>query len=102
MGAMAQSAGSVRSRGLTVRGRIVGVVVAVAAIGILVSGFAAYAVERQRVLDAVEDPVEHRTAAHRQQALGEVVGERAQAGRVPAREDDRLHARTAGRGSDCA
>lgn len=44
-----------RPRALTVRGRIVGVVVAVAAIGIFVSGLAAYAVERQRVLDAVED-----------------------------------------------
>ncbi|MEI5584914.1 MULTISPECIES: sensor histidine kinase [unclassified Agromyces] len=44
-----------RPRTLTVRGRIVGVVVAVAAVGIFVSGFAAYAVERQRVLAAVED-----------------------------------------------
>jgi signal transduction histidine kinase len=52
---MADTQTSVRPRSLTVRGRIVGVVVAVAAIGILVSGVAAFAVERQRVLDAVED-----------------------------------------------
>ncbi|MCK8608679.1 cell wall metabolism sensor histidine kinase WalK [Agromyces sp. C10] len=50
-----RSEDAARPRTLTVRGRIVGVVVAVAAVGIFVSGFAAYAVERQRVLDAVED-----------------------------------------------
>ncbi len=52
---MAERATSARPRPLTVRGRIVGVVVAVAAVGILVSGFAAYAVERERVLAAVEE-----------------------------------------------
>lgn len=52
---MADSATSARPRALTVRGRIVGVVVAVSAVGILVSGFAAYAVERERVIAAVED-----------------------------------------------
>jgi signal transduction histidine kinase len=55
MAAMARIANAPRPRALTVRGRIVGVVVAVAAVGIFVSGFAAYAVERQRVLDAVEE-----------------------------------------------
>jgi signal transduction histidine kinase len=52
---MADAQTSVRPRTLTVRGRIVGVVVVVAAIGIAVSGIAAFAAERQRVLDAVED-----------------------------------------------
>ena len=37
--------------------------------------------------DAVEHPVEHRPAADRQQMLGYVVGQRAQASRVAGGED---------------
>ena len=41
--------------------------------------------------DPLEDPVDHRLAAHGQEALREVVGERLEPRRVAAREDDRLH-----------
>ena len=41
--------------------------------------------------DPLQDPVDHRLAPHRQQALREIVGQRLQAGRVAAGEDDRLH-----------
>src|SRR5262249_15859526 len=53
-------------------------------------------------LDAVDDPVHHRTSADRQQGLCRRVGQRTQAGCVAAREQQRLHARTVARASDSA
>ena len=38
--------------------------------------------------DLVEDPVDHRPPAHRQQLLGEAVGERAKPGGVAGRQDE--------------
>ena len=46
---------------------------------------------------ARQDPVEDRPAADGQEGFGDVVGQRTETGRVPARENDRLQAATASR-----
>ena len=52
-------------------------------------------VDLVHLFDRVDDPVQDRPPADRQQLLRPGVGERAESGRVPGREDDRLHAVTA-------
>ncbi len=58
------------------------------------------AVDRARLLDRVEDPVDHRPPADRQQRLGGLLGERPQAHRVAGGEQERLHAATTAPASD--
>ena len=45
------------------------------------------------IRDPVEDPVDHRAAAHRQQRLRDGLGQRTEPRRVPGREQQHLHAR---------
>ena len=53
-----------------------------------------------RLGDPVDDPVDHRPAADRQQRLRHRIGERAQARRIASGEEERLHASTTARASD--
>ena len=58
------------------------------------------AVDGAGILDRVEDPVDHRPPADRQQRLGRLLGERPQPHRITGGEQERLHAATTAPASD--